>query len=170
MSISQVEKYKDLIRTPHCHYHFEYSGQSWNLPYGFLTAEGILLVMFLFPEFFCLLSFLALASLAVPIASDKLERNEKRSPQNVYPQGASDAVVLDIPTATAVPPPGASGGLYGDESLLGYDGNPVSGSAVVEDYELVPGQSADPIEGLEVCIECRFRFIFRFTPTLQLEM
>ena len=106
--------------------------------------------MFSYPLLFCLLSFLALLSLAVPIANDKVERNDKRSPQNVYPQGASDAVVLDIPTATAVPPPSASGHLYGDEALLGYDGNPVSGSAVVEDYVLVPGQSANAIEGIEV--------------------
>ena len=108
------------------------------------------LFMVSYPELFCLLSFLALAALAVPITNDKLERNEKRSPQNVYPQGASDAVVLDIPTATAVGPPSASGAPYGDESLLGYDGNPVAGSAVVEDYELVPGQSADATEGIEV--------------------
>ncbi|KAL8786594.1 MAG: hypothetical protein Q9195_008151 [Heterodermia aff. obscurata] len=106
--------------------------------------------MFSFPKLFFLFSFLATLSLAVPIASEKLERNEKRFPQNVYPQGASDAVVLDIPTATAVSPPSASGGLYGDEDLLGYDGNPVSGSAIVEDYELVPGQSADATEGLEL--------------------
>ena len=106
--------------------------------------------MIFYRELVCLLSFLTLSSLAVPIGNEKLERNEKRSPQNVYPQGASDAVVLDIPTATAVPPPSASGDLYGDESLLGYDGNPVSGSAVVEDYELVPGQSADAVEGIEV--------------------
>ena len=108
------------------------------------------LAMFLHRGLFCLLSFLAVASLAVPIASDQPQRNEKRSPQNVYPQGASDAVVLDIPSATAVPPPSASGELYGDESLLGYDGNPVTGSAVVEDYELVPGQSVDAVDGIEV--------------------
>ena len=124
-------------------------------------ANHISLVMVSYTRLFYLLSFLALASWAVPIANDKLAMNEKRSPQNVYPQGASDAVVLDIPTATAVPPSSASGGLYGDEGLLGYDGNPVTGSAIVEDYELVPGQSADAIEGIEVWIECQVRFSFQ---------
>lgn len=112
--------------------------------------------MNLLPITFCFLSCLISSSLAVPIHDGGVKVQQKRSPQNVYPQGPSDAVVLDIPSATAVPPPTASGGLYGDEALLGYDGNPVSGSAVVEDYQLVPGQLADPIEGLEVCISYSF--------------
>ena len=108
-------------------------------------------------SFFPVLSFslsLAPCTCALPLADEKLDLNEKRAPQNVYPQGPSDAVVLDLPSATAVPPPTASGSLYGPEALLGYDGNPVSGSAVVEDYQLVPGQLEDPKEGLEVFFSC----------------
>ena len=58
--------------------------------------------------------------------------------------------MLDLPSATAVPVSGASGDLYGSSNLLGYDGNPVHGSAVVQDYKLVPGQLEDPDEGLEL--------------------
>ena len=75
---------------------------------------------------------------------------ERRQAGNVYPQGPSDAVVLDLPSATAVPPPTASGSIYGTEALLGNDGNPVKGSAVVENFNLVPGQLEDPTEGLEL--------------------
>lgn len=93
-------------------------------------------------KFYALLS-LALHTSASPIAHDKRQGN-------VYPQGASDAVVLDIPAATAVPPPTATGDPYGSSELLGYDGNPVQGSAVVQDYRLVPGQLEDPDKGLEL--------------------
>ena len=92
---------------------------------------------------FCAVLSLALHTSASPIAHDKRQGN-------VYPQGPSDAVVLDLPSATAVPPPGASGDLYGTSDLLGYDGNPVKGSAVVQDYKLVPGQLEDPDKGLEL--------------------
>ena len=81
---------------------------------------------------------------AVPLAPGR------RQAGNVYPQGASDAVVLDLPTAVAIPPPTATGNIYGTEALLGNDGNPVEGSAIVENYELVPGQLKDPVEGLEL--------------------
>lgn len=84
-------------------------------------------------SFFPILSIsllLAHFTCALPLADERLALNEKRAPQNVYPQGPSDAVVLDLPSATAVPPPSASGSPYGTEALLGYDGNPVSGSAV----------------------------------------
>lgn len=47
-------------------------------------------------------------------------------------------------------PPGASGSLTGTEALLGPDGNPVdtSDSAIVSNYELVPGQTEDSDFGL----------------------
>ena len=83
--------------------------------------------------------------IANPIALDRR--------QNVYPQGPSDAVVLDLPTANPVPPPSATGSVYGTEALLGYDGNPVQGSAIVDDYQLVPGQLENPTEGLELDFE-----------------
>ena len=83
--------------------------------------------------------------IANPIA---LERR-----QNVYPQGASDAVVLDLPTANPIPPPSATGDPYGSGDLLGNDGNPVEGSAVVDYYRLVPGQLEDPTQGLELDFE-----------------
>ena len=73
---------------------------------------------------------------------------EKR--QNVYPQGPSDAVVLDLPTANPIPPPTATGAPYGTEALLGSDGNSVQGSAVVQNYQLVPGQLETPTDGLEL--------------------
>ena len=71
-----------------------------------------------------------------------------REPQNIYPQGPSVAVVLDLPTASPLAPPGSTGSLYGSEALLGFDGNPVQGSAIVEDVQLVPGQLEDPSLGL----------------------
>jgi len=91
-------------------------------------------------------ALLSVASITIAIPVD----NERRQAGNVYPQGPSDAVVLDLPTANPVPPPSATGSVYGTEALLGYDGNPVEGSAVVEDYQLVPGQLEDTIEGLEL--------------------
>ena len=114
--------------------------------------------MFFFNLLVSLPLYLANLSLAIPINNERFDDNEKRSPQNVYPQGPSDAVVLDLPSATAVPPPTASGGLYGTDALQGYDGNPVSGSAIVEDYKLVPGQLEDPVEGLEVCSSLSLSF------------
>ncbi len=47
-------------------------------------------------------------------------------------------------------PPGASGSLTGTESLLGPDGNPVdtADSAIVSDYQLVPGQTEESDYGL----------------------
>jgi hypothetical protein len=82
-------------------------------------------------------------SWAIPI------RNTPRDTQgNVFPQGPSVAVVLDLPTASLLPPPGSTGSFYGTEKLLGPDGNPVKGSSVVENYKLVPGQSEDPDLGL----------------------
>ena len=81
---------------------------------------------------------------AVPLS------HERRQAGNVYPQGPSDAVVLDEPTASVYPPPSATGSVYGTEILLGDDGNPVEGSAVVQDYQLVPGQLDDPTDGIEL--------------------
>ena len=93
------------------------------------------------------LFLLASHVIAVPV------NNGKRQAGNVYPQGPSDAIVLDLPNAAPTPPPTASGSIYGSEALLGYDGNPVEGSAIVESYELVPGQLKDNIEGLELDFE-----------------
>ena len=92
----------------------------------------------------CALLTLAFPVSAVPVAP------EKRQAGNVYPQGPSDAVVLDLPNALPTPPPDATGSLYGTEALLGADRNPVEGSAIVENYQLVPGQLEDPVEGLEL--------------------
>jgi len=55
----------------------------------------------------------------------------------------------DVPTATPFGPPGASGQLRGSEALIGYNpANPVetSDSTVLspDDFQLAPGQSADP--------------------------
>lgn len=86
----------------------------------------------------------ALHSFAIPITPGK------RNPQEVYPQGASDAVVLDLPTAVATPAPDATGNLYGTPALLGYNGKSGPESAVVKDYKLVPGQLEDPVNGLEL--------------------
>ncbi|KAI4211767.1 MAG: hypothetical protein LQ351_005407 [Letrouitia transgressa] len=108
--------------------------------YGF--QSGILWLSIMIQSFPLLYFLVASRSLAIPI-------NGRRNPQdNVYVQGPSDAVVLDLPSATAVSPPTATGGLYGSKDLLGYGGNPVSGNDIVEDPQIVPGQLADPIEGL----------------------
>ena len=60
-----------------------------------------------------------------------------------------------VVTAPVIPrdspgPPGASGSLTGTESLLGQDGNPVdtADSAIVSDYQLVPGQTEKSDYGL----------------------
>ena len=47
-------------------------------------------------------------------------------------------------------PPGAAGSLYGSASLAGHDGNPVdrANSAVVTNYDLVPGQKEEADLGL----------------------
>ena len=50
---------------------------------------------------------------------------------------------LSIPTGQAIGPPGSSGSPYATEDFVGPDGNPVdpADSAIVTDYELVPGQT-----------------------------
>lgn len=50
----------------------------------------------------------------------------------------------DVP-GIPIGPPGSSGSIYGPDTLLGNDGNPVdpSDSAIVTDYELVTGQEAN---------------------------
>ena len=55
----------------------------------------------------------------------------------------------DVP-GIPVGPPGATGSIYGSANFLGNDGNPLdpSDSAVVTNYELVPGQEADANIGL----------------------
>lgn len=60
--------------------------------------------------------------------------------------------VLAVPLRTrqSPGPAGASGSLEGTEALLGPDGNPINtaDSALVADYELVPGQTEDTDYGL----------------------
>ena len=55
--------------------------------------------------------------------------------------------IFSAPITNPVGPPGASGSLYGTETLLGAGGNPVSSvdSAVVptSSYDLVAGQTSD---------------------------
>jgi len=63
----------------------------------------------------CALLSLASIAIAIPVG------HERRQVGNVYPQGPSDAVVLDLPTANPVPPPSATSSVYGTEALLGYD-------------------------------------------------
>jgi hypothetical protein len=93
-------------------------------------------------------TLLALCTSLLPISWAAPVDLVAREPQNVFPQGASVAVVLDLPTATPLTPPGSTGSLYGSTNLQGYDGNPVKGSAVVENYKLAPGQLENPNEGL----------------------
>ena len=64
------------------------------------------------------------------------------------PTGA--ALPPSIPTGQAIGPPGSSGSVYGSEEFLGPNGNPVdpADSAIVTDYDLVPGQTADADLGL----------------------
>ncbi len=69
------------------------------------------------------------------------------------PTGA--ALPLSIPTGQAAGPPGGYGDVYGSEEFLGPDGNPVNpaDSAIVTNYDLVPGQTADPDLGLYLNLE-----------------
>ena len=69
------------------------------------------------------------------------------------PTGA--ALPLSIPTGQAIGPPGSSGQVYGSEEFLGPNGNPVdpADSAIVTDYKLVPGQTADANLGLYLDLE-----------------
>ena len=64
------------------------------------------------------------------------------------PAGA--ALPLSVPTGRIIGPPGSSGSVYGSEQFLGPNGNPVhpADSAIVTDYDLVPGQTADADLGL----------------------
>lgn len=68
------------------------------------------------------------------------------TPQAGSGKGINNDDVPGIP----VGPPGATGSIYGSETLLGNDGNPVdpSDSAVVIDFKIVPGQEADADVGL----------------------
>ena len=69
------------------------------------------------------------------------------------PTGA--ALPLSIPTGQAIGPPGSSGDVYGSEAFIGPDGNPVdpADSAIVTNYEFVPGQTADADLGLYLDLE-----------------
>lgn len=65
------------------------------------------------------------------------------------------ALPLSIPTGQAAGPPGDSGEVYGSEKFVGPDGNAVNpaDSAIVTNYDLVPGQSADADLGLYLDLE-----------------
>lgn len=69
------------------------------------------------------------------------------------PTGA--ALPLSIPIGQAVGPPGGTGEVYGSEEFLGPDGNAVNpaDSAIVTNYDLVPGQTADADLGLYLNLE-----------------
>lgn len=69
------------------------------------------------------------------------------------PTGA--ALPPSTPTGQAIGPPGSSGSAYGSEEFLGPDGNPVDAadSAIVTDYDLVPGQTANADLGLYLNLE-----------------
>ena len=65
------------------------------------------------------------------------------------------ALPPSIPTGQAIGPPGSSGSAYGSEEFLGPNGNPVDAadSAIVTDYDLVPGQTANADLGLYLNLE-----------------
>lgn len=69
------------------------------------------------------------------------------------PTGA--ALPISIPTGQAIGPPGGSGDPYGSEEFLGPDNNPVNpaDSAIVSNYNLVPGQTEDANLGLYLDLE-----------------
>lgn len=73
-------------------------------------------------------------SLAVPL------------PQGGFGSGINNA---DVP-GISVGPTGATGSPYGSETLLGNGGSTqnIADSAIVSNYELVPGQQANANEGL----------------------
>lgn len=59
--------------------------------------------------------------------------------------GSGKPIINDDVPGIPIGPPGSSGSIYGPETLLGNDGNSVdpSDSAIVTDFEFVPGQEAD---------------------------
>lgn len=58
-------------------------------------------------------------------------------------------IVLDLPTGVAASgPPSASGQAYPTETLIGYNGQPVSGDSSVPSPSLIPAQSANAKDGL----------------------
>ena len=71
------------------------------------------------------------------------------------PTGIGAGLPLSIPTGQAIGPPGASGSPYGTGEFLGADDNPVDpeDSAIIIDYDLVPGQTADADLGLYLNLE-----------------
>lgn len=69
------------------------------------------------------------------------------------PTGA--ALPLSIPTGQAAGPPDSSGQPYGSEEFLGPNGNPVNpaDSAIITNYDLAPGQTADADLGLYIDLD-----------------
>lgn len=69
------------------------------------------------------------------------------------PTGA--ALPLSIPTGQATGPPDSSGEPHGSGEFLGPDGNAVNPAdpAIVTNYDLVPGQTADADLGLYLDLE-----------------
>lgn len=66
------------------------------------------------------------------------------------PIGPKDNLPTAVPIGVAPRPSGASGTLYGSEAFEGPDGNSVdpAGSAIITDFQLVPGQTEDADLGL----------------------
>ena len=64
--------------------------------------------------------------------------------------GAGNALPVDIPEGQSPGPPGYSGSVYGSPNFAGPDGNPVdtADSAIVSNYQLVPGQQENADLGL----------------------
>lgn len=71
------------------------------------------------------------------------------------PTGVRGALPVSVPSGIPPGPPGAMGSIYGFSSFDGPDGNPVNpaDSAIVTDYQLVPGQTEAADLGLYLDLE-----------------
>ena len=104
----------------------------------------------------CVLLAAAFASQcpAAPADAPKALKARQNAPainpaNNVWPGRTRGPIVLDLPTGVAASgPPGVSGAPYPTNNLIGYNGQPVSGDAVVPSPTLIPAQTADASQGL----------------------
>ena len=94
----------------------------------------------------CFLAGLIASTAALPAGSGTTGSDTSGSGTT----GDGNALPVDIPEGQSPGPPSYSGSVYGSPSFAGPDGNPVdtADSAIVSNYQLVPGQQENADLGL----------------------